>query len=331
MVVQFTCVEENNPGEKWLALFNKTWPFYQQWFLSEELGARKGYLSSFDRLQHYMPELIPIYIQLTQLVGGGDIESRFLTMYCPPPYMSGCSQMYWGKGEPFIIRNYDYNPKLIEGVLLKTNWLKPVIGMSDCNWGLLDGMNADGLSASLAFGGKKVSGEGFGIPLIIRYLLETTSNVAQAIAQLKLIPVHMPYNITLADSTGNFATVFVAPDKEPVITNSPSATNHQSVVEWQDYARLTGTVERLNLLESVQLNTFETEQSIVEKFLSPPLFSSNYNRNFGTLYTSQYYLNQKKVCLYWQHKRYIVQSFLSFHEENISIDLTVQPVVNQLL
>ncbi len=65
--------------------------------------------------------------------------------------------------------------------MLYTKWLKPVIGMSDCTWGLLDGMNADGLSASLAFGGRKISGDGFGIPLVIRYLLETASTVDEAV------------------------------------------------------------------------------------------------------------------------------------------------------
>ena len=89
-------------------------------------------------------------------------------MYCPPAYLAGCSKLAVKGIENYLIRNYDYNPQLFEGNFLHTNWLKPVMGMSDCNWGLLDGINGDGLAVSLAFGGRKVMGEGFGIPLIIR-------------------------------------------------------------------------------------------------------------------------------------------------------------------
>jgi len=38
------------------------------------------------------------------------------------------------------------------------------MGMSDCLWGLLDGVNGDGLCASLTFGGRRIVGVGFGIP-----------------------------------------------------------------------------------------------------------------------------------------------------------------------
>ena len=38
--------------------------------------------------------------------------------------------------------------------------------MSDCLWGLLDGMNDDGLGVSLTFGGRRVLGDGFGIPIV---------------------------------------------------------------------------------------------------------------------------------------------------------------------
>ena len=49
--------------------------------------------------------------------------------------------------------------------------------MSDCLWGLLDGVNDAGLAVSLTFGGRRVLGDGFGIPIVIRYLLETCETV----------------------------------------------------------------------------------------------------------------------------------------------------------
>ncbi len=82
--------------------------------------------------------------------------------------MAGCSQVAWTKGAPTLIRNYDFDPRYFDGRMRYTEYVKPVIGMQDSGWGLLDGMNADGLAVALAFGGRKVSGTGFGIPLKVR-------------------------------------------------------------------------------------------------------------------------------------------------------------------
>ena len=52
-----------------------------------------------------------------------------------------------------------------------------MLGTSDLLWGLLDGMNEDGLAVSLTFGGRQDVGDGFGIPLVLRYVLETCATV----------------------------------------------------------------------------------------------------------------------------------------------------------
>lgn len=319
MLLSLHCVEEDNPGQKWQALFNKAWPLYRQWFLSEGIQNRTGYLTSLKMLETYMPELIPIYEQLTALAGGGDLQARFLSMYSPPPYMAGCSQMACHRDNIFLIRNYDYNPALFEGNMLYTKWLKPVIGISDCTWGLLDGMNADGLAVSLAFGGRKISGDGFGIPLMIRYLLETSSNVNEAVSKLVCIPIHMVYNVTLIDAGGNYATVYLSPDREPQVTFHPIATNHQGIVEWPEYAALTATVERKEVMERMYANLFENEEFITKKFLEPPLFNYNYEKNFGTLYTVNYRVSQKEILIHWPDKEPFKQSFYNFTEGVVAI------------
>ncbi len=66
--------------------------------------------------------------------------------------------------------------------------------MSDGLWGLLDGMNAAGLVLSLTFGGRQVVGEGFGVPLILRYVLEFCRTTEEATEVLARIPCHMTYN-----------------------------------------------------------------------------------------------------------------------------------------
>lgn len=317
MHLSFSCIHEEKPGEKWKALFDGTWPHYKNWFLSEGYTARKGYLTSQMEFQKYMPELNSIYEQLIDLAGGGDIESRFLSMYCPPAYMSGCSQVAWTRDSTALIRNYDYSFKMFEGVMLHSNWLQPVIGVSDCTWGLLDGMNASGLAASLTFGGRKVIGEGFGIPIIIRYILETSRTVEEGLAILNRVPVHMAYNVTLIDAVGNYATVYLSPDRSPVIVTTPVATNHQEEVEWGDYASLTGTIERKRFLDEMVVSPYETESTMLRRFLEPPLYNTNFDKSFGTLYTIIYRVNSRNIEILWPELS-VQQNFSHFSEKKIN-------------
>lgn len=316
MNISFSCIHEEKPGEKWKALFDRTWPHYKNWFLSEGYFARKGYVTSLGHLQNDMPELLPVYEQLVALAGGGDLEARFLSMYSPPAYMSGCSQVAWMRESPSLIRNYDYSFKMFEGTMLYSNWLQPVIGVSDCTWGLLDGMNGSGLAASLTFGGRRVTGEGFGIPLIIRYILETARSVKEGIAILNRVPVHMAYNVTLVHASGEHATVYLSPDRVPIIVDSKVATNHQVEIEWSDYAFLTGTIERKRLLEELILSPVETEASMINHFLRPPLYNINFEKFFGTLYTIVYRLEKGEAEVHWPGVA-IKQAFSNFKEDRV--------------
>ena len=67
-------------------------------------------------------------------------------------------------------------------------------------------MNANGLAVSLAFGGARGSARGFGIPLVVRYLLEIADTVAAAMSALRTIPVSMSYNLTMSDRVGAVST-----------------------------------------------------------------------------------------------------------------------------
>ena len=97
--------------------------------------------------------------------------------------------------------------------------------------GLSDGMNDRGLAISLTFGGRIVRGPGFGIPLIIRYLLESCQTVRDAVDELRRLPCHMSYNVTLADASGDVATVMLSPDRPAMVSAAPWAANHQLGVE----------------------------------------------------------------------------------------------------
>ncbi|MGB7323438.1 MAG: C45 family peptidase, partial [Rubripirellula sp.] len=289
MSVIFQAVSESTPGPKWQAFFERLWPSYHQWFLKQGDQARPTYLACETALRNHMPELLPLYFQLVELGGGSDAAARFLSLYCPTPYMSGCSQAVWTRDESFLIRNYDYSSKLWEATLLRTCWNgKQVMAMSDCAWGVLDGMNEDGLAVSLAFGGRKTLGDGFGIPLILRYILEFCDTTAQATDVLRRVPSHMAYNVTVLDRSGAHATLFVSPDRDVVVSRRKLATNHQTTVDWPEHERATASLDRAHVLSIRLQDPDETHERFVERFLEPPLYQFNHQGGWGTLYTATY-------------------------------------------
>ncbi len=317
--INFRAIREDEPGEKWQALFNEFWASYRAWFLSEGHQARPGYLTCRRELKATMPELMPIYDRLVQLGGGGDLVARFLSLYRPPLYLAGCSQAIWTRDQPALVRNYDYSPYLTEAVLLYTDWLRPVIAMSDCLWGVLDGINDAGLVVSLSFGGRKITDVGFGIPLILRYLLEVCDDTASALEVLRQVPSHMAYNIGIVDAMGDYATVFVAPNAMPIVRRQPVSTNYQEHIEWEDYANVSGTEERQEFLEKIIGDGRKTLNSLIRHFMVPPLYQTRWEQGFGTLYTVAYTAQQRRVVHHWPGHRPVVQSFDNFTEKTIGI------------
>ena len=301
MHLHFEAIEEDKPGPVWTGLFGRHWKAYSDWFLSAGDTERPSYLKSRSMLREYMPELMPTYERLTKLAGGSDLAARFLSLYRPPPYISGCSQAVWpAHKKPVLVRNYDYNPNLCEGTLLMSRWNdKRVIAMGDCLWGVLDGINDSGLCVSLSFGGRQVVGDGFGVPIILRYVLEFCETADQAVDVLVRVPTHMSYNVTVLDRSGLFNTVFLAPDKDPVIRQTPIATNHQGRIEWHKHARATASLERERFLADRLADSEETEKGFIRSFLDSPLYSTKYRNGFGTVYTAVYRPDEGVMELRW--------------------------------
>jgi predicted choloylglycine hydrolase len=210
----FHAVSEADPGDRFKGLFKTRWKSYRKWFLRDGIDDRQTYWAGLRALQNHMPELVPTYEKLVELVGGSDLQARFLSYYCPPAYIAGCSQAVWTGKEPLLVRNYDYAPELCDGVILHSRWNGQwVMGMTDGLFGLLDGINESGLAISLTFGGRRVVGDGFGVPLIIRYILEFCETVEDAAKILKRVPCHMAYNVTVIDKSKKYLTAYLSPDK----------------------------------------------------------------------------------------------------------------------
>ncbi len=284
----FRAIDEPQPGERWLAAFTHMWPSYRAWYLRDGESARPNLRTCRRMLSKWMPELVPTYQELVRLSGNDRIAARFLSMYQPPGYVIGCSQAaFTGKGGPVLARNYDYSVARAEGIVYSTAWTgRRVIGMSDCLWGLLDGINDAGLAMSLTFGGRSTVGDGFGIPLVIRYLLEVCTTVVEACGVLRQVPVHAAQNVTMLDRNGDFATIHLSPDRKPELLNVPVAANHQRRDDWPQYAAAVGTFEReQRLLELVRAQGMNADR-LISAFLHPPLYRTEFATGIGTLYTA---------------------------------------------
>lgn len=310
--MQFRAVGEDRAGAAWADLFAGLWPAYRRWWGREGLAARPTYFECWKAFRQHMPEMLPLYEELCELVGGGDSQARFLSFYCPPPYLSGCSQAIWQGERPLLVRNYDYHPHAFDAILLHTAWQeRRVIGMADGMFGLLDGMNDAGLAVSLTFGGRREVGIGFGVPVILRYILQVCRTVGEAIEVLQRVPCHMSYNVTVLDGSGRFVTAYLTPDRPTVFAATPVATNHQERVEWSNHARFTATLERERfLLNRITLHS-ETQERFIGAFLKPPLYSTAFSSGFGTLYTATYKPLEGIVELRWPHHVW-TQSFENF-------------------
>ena len=300
MQLAFRAVSEAQPGPKWARLFGEYWPGYRRWWSREGLEARPTYRDGLRAMREHMPEIVPLYEALCDRAGGGDQQARFLSFYCPPPYLAGCSQAIWPGAEPVMVRNYDYSPNAFDALLLHTGWLgRAVMGTSDGLWGLVDGINDAGLAESLTFGGRRVVGDGFGVPLILRYVLQTCETAEAAARTLARIPCHMSYNVTAIDRRRHFVTAYLAPDRPAVITHAAVATNHQERVEWSSHARFTATVERERyLLQRLTLHR-EPKAKFIAAFLKPPLYSTAFAQGFGTLYTAVFEPRARAMSLCW--------------------------------
>ena len=309
----FRAIREEQPGPRMRAVFRDYWPSYRRWYLRQGEDARPTLAQAHGALRAHMPELVPVWSRVVEAVGADELGARMLSMYDPPPLVSGCSQAALA-GDPALVRNYDYDVELFDGVVLDTRLTaRRVIGTADQLWGLLDGINDAGLAASLTFGGRPDVGRGFSIPIVIRYLLETCADVEEAVSALHRLPVQAAYNITLVDPSGNHGTVLLGPDRPLRMTCARVTTNHQGEVEWPAHARWTRTVERLQRLEEVVESGPATVEDVVAAMLSFPLRSAAFDEGFATLYTAVYRPGEGSVEYRWPGSSWR-QSFADFRE-----------------
>jgi predicted choloylglycine hydrolase len=310
----FVAIAEDQPADAFQARFDESWDAYRAWYLQAGDAARPSYVECRAAIRTHMPELLATYERVVELGGGGDLTARMLSLWCPPSYLSGCTQAVLFRPAPVLVRNYDYDLHRIEGAIVRTAYTGGgVIGMSDCLWGMLDGVNDAGFGVSLAFGGRPVTGEGFGVPLVLRYLLQVCETVQDAREVLARLPYQLAHTLTMADRSGGVLTAYLAPDREVEFREVAAATTHQGAVEWTEHAAATRSLEREHCMTAMLDDPAVTEQQFLEAFLKPPLRSGTYSKGFGTLYTAVYDLEAGSATYAWPDSSWKF-AFGDFHE-----------------
>ncbi len=301
MQLNFRSLVEARPGAAWRKVYAHGWPGWGEWFLARTRHNRPGISEARKALRRHMPEFEGLWDELISSCNASEDAARFLSFWSPPRYLVNCSQAALVDDDgPLLVRNYDLDPDLNEATVFSTKWRgRRVMGMVEGMSGLADGMNDAGLAASLTFGGRVVVQSGFGIPIIMRYVLEMCSDVPDAVEALRAVPSHMSYNVTVVDRNGDWTTVFIAPDRPAIVTRQPWATNHQLGVEWPRHGRVSNTLGRAAYLKQMLARKGLTSDELAAAFQKKPLFSTNYIEGFGTVYTSMYRPALGRMALGW--------------------------------
>ncbi len=282
------------------AVFEEYREAYRAWFCREGEASRPGLDACVVALRAHLPELAPLHAGIAAALGMDELEARFLSLYRPPPIVRGCSQVVVREGKrAVLVRNYDHAPHLLDGVVLRAEWLGgPTLVMTDCLWGALDGVNAHGLCGALAFGGSRTVGDGFAASLVLRYVLQTCATVREAAEALRRVPVYLAYTFAFVDAAGDHRTVYTSPGHPARVTRDIASANHQERISWVEYAAYSRTTERVACLRD--LAPHATVAEVVEAMHRPPLFQRDYERGFGTLYTSVYDPADRSLTLHWR-------------------------------
>ena len=290
MQKRFVAICEDTPGNAWRERFVAGRAEAEAWYRGSGRGTPPTAAECKAQLQRHMPELLDPYERVCALVGEDDLAPQILSQFRPPPLPHGCTQAVWfGADGPALVRNYDYPLDVVSDHFESTRWFgREVISKGQRPWGgCLDGMNADGLVASVTFGGSPAQGLGFSIILIVRYILETCSQVSEAVAALCRIPVALSQNVMVLDKTGAHATVFLSPERAPSVSRTPVCANHQDSSVSNDLSRnVASSMAREQAALCALDGPSATLAKLTETFLTVPIYSRD--ASSPTVYSAVY-------------------------------------------
>ena len=296
MLKRFVFIKEDQPEEAWLARFVAGRAEAERWYLGAGHGEPPTAAECRMALIEHMPELVALYDRVCNLVGDDEMAHRILSHFRPPPAVAGCSQAIWLKdGGPALVRNYDYPLDIVSNRFEATSWFgREVISKGQRPWGgCTDGMNSEGLVASLTFVGNDARDRpGFSVILMLRYVLETCRDVGEAVAALSRIPIAMSHNVTLLDRSGAYATLFLGPNREPKVTDALACANHQETV-----STVAKSGKRQRAMTEALNDPGMSLARLTALFLEQPLYFRS--AAFPTVYTAVYRPADGRVDYIW--------------------------------
>jgi predicted choloylglycine hydrolase len=314
----FEAVDYGKPGSAtWAARARSLWPGAVRSWAGESTWTPKAQSVAIARFAEHLPELVPVLESLADALDEPG-AAAFLTQLTFKPFFVSCSQSGVAGA---LVRNYDFDPAMCERTVARTEYLRPVIGVNEALWGMLDGMNDAGLAVSLTFGGRFVQGPGMCIAMVVRYLLETCDTVEQAWQRLQAIPVSTAQNLTLVDRTRTMS-VHLGPDIAPTPADEVCVTNHQMDPVTDEYEHDSHTLQRLAAMRAATAAAHDAEEPVdhvVEALLRPPLYNVDLASGLGTLYTAAYRPAEGRVSYLWPGGQHWDQSFAAFQPGSKSV------------
>jgi len=315
----FEAVDYGKPGSAvWAERAHSLWPATVRSWADDSFRNPEVQTDALRQFAEHLPELVPVHEGLAEVLDEPG-AAAFLTQATFKPFFVSCSQTGVAGA---LVRNYDFDPALCERTIARTDYLRPVIGVNEALWGMLDGMNDAGLAVSLTFGGRFVHGPGMCIAIVIRYLLETCDTVDEAWQRLQTIPISTAQNLTLVDRE-QMLSVHVGPDIAPTRAADVCVTNHQMEPVSEEYEKDSHTLERLAAVRAATTAAASdaggTEpvgdllvEQLVQAMLRPPLYNFDLTSGLGTLYTAAYRPAEGRVSYIWPESQRWEQSFAAF-------------------
>ena len=314
----FEAVDYGKPGSAtWSDRARSLWPSSVRSWADDSTWIPDLQTDALERFAEHLPELVPVLENLANALEDPG-AAAFLTQLTFKPFFVSCSQSSVAGA---LVRNYDFDPAMCERTIARTQYLRPVIGVNEALWGMLDGMNDAGLAVSLTFGGRFVHGPGMCIAMVVRYLLETCDTVDEAWQRLQAIPISTAQNLTLVDRE-QAMSVHVGPDIAPTPADGVCVTNHQMEPVSERYEQDSHTLQRLAAVSAATAAAWDSPEPVeqmVEALLRPPLYNVDLTSGLGTLYTAAYRPTAGRVSYIWPSGQRWEQSFAAFQPGSKSV------------
>lgn len=172
--------------------------------------------------QRYFPEVLD---EIRGIADGNEVPAETLQallfcMYCFEPDHRCTCFAFGAENEIVFARNSDFLvslEKLYMNCLYRLSGSYAFSGNTTAFVQMEDGVNQCGLAAGLTFVYPHMRKPGLNAGMLLRYLLEKCKTTAEAIEQLRTLPIASAQTLTVADKSGEIAVVECNPKEMEII------------------------------------------------------------------------------------------------------------------